>query len=330
MGTCLRCHASEPGISDYIGYCVDCIRGGQQPGRQNLETPQGIPPYIYKVKKDDTITAFGFSDPQPANCIASWLCPGATGTGYPEFTRTQGPETGCKNLAIYLGGCNYKCGFCQDWIHEIMLETGLPRFTTGEVLDWVDENTTCISFCGGTPDIMMKKVIHLARSFRLRHPGKILRICAETNLSAPIDELIEFSAIVKESGGGLNIGLKAGSEEVHRALTGFSNQINWSNFTTLYEKYGPGIVVPFLRPALLLVPHYIDRREVETVCRKIANLDTNIPFKLISFLPRYRFAGSATTDWAFMAEAVKIAGASGLKNISPSLAEIEQQKRLIR
>lgn len=329
MGTCLNCHVSQPGISDYIGYCVNCIRGGHQPERQNLKS-QEIPPYRYKLKENDSLTAFGFSDPQPANCIASWLCPGATGTGYPKFTQTLGPETGSKNLAIYLGGCNFKCGFCQDWIHEIMLETGLPRFTTGEVLDWVDENTTCISFCGGTPDIMMEKVINLARSFRLRSPRKILRICAETNLSAPINQLIEFSGIVKESGGGLNIGLKAGSEEVHQALTGFSNRTTWNNFTTLYEKYGPGIEVPFLRPALLLVPHYIDHEEVEIVCRKISNLDTHIPFKLISFLPRYRFAGSATTDWAFMAEAVKIAEAYGLKHISPSLAEIAQQKRLIR
>jgi len=281
-------------------------------------------------RKQDSITAFGFYDPQPANCIASWICPGTTDIGYPEFTKTKGPETGSKNLAVYWGGCNYTCGFCQDWIHEIMRETGLPRFSLEEVMNWVDEKTTCICFCGGTPDISMHRVVEIAKAFRERYSEKILRICAETNLSAPRKSLLEFAKIVKASGGGLNIGLKAGSERVHLALTGHSNKVVWENFRALYDRFGPGEVIPFLRPSLLLVPDYIDLEEVRIVCKKISEIDSNIPLKFISFLPRRKFAKSSPTDPLFMMEAIKIAESYGLKRISPTIEEIEKEKRLIR
>ncbi|MCP5107392.1 MAG: radical SAM protein [bacterium] len=282
------------------------------------------------IKEKESITAFGFYDPHPANCIASWICPGATGTGYPEYTKTRGPETGCRNLAVYWGGCNYKCGFCQDWIHEIMRETGLPRFSREEVINWVDESTTCICFCGGTPDISMRRVVELAKDFRDRYSNRILRICAETNLTAPLDDLLEFAKIVKASGGGFNVGLKGGSEKVHMALTGHSNKIVWENFTTLYETFGPGKVTPFLRPSLVLIPNYIDSEEVQLVCKKISKIDPEIPLKFISFLPRRNFSESSPTEPAFMIEAIRIAASCGLKKISPAIEEIEAQKRLIR
>jgi len=282
------------------------------------------------IKDKDSITAFGFYDPQPANCIAGWICPGTMEAGYPKFTKTRGPEIGCKNLAVYWGGCNYKCGFCQDWIHDVMRETSLPRFTEEEILDWVDESTTCICFCGGTPDISMEKVVKLAKAFRNKYSGRILRICAETNLTAPLPELMAFAEIVINSGGGLNIGLKAGSEKVHIKLTGQSNKIVWDNFSVLFEKFGTGRPVPFLRPSLLLVPHYINLEEVETVCRRLADIDKNIPLKFISFLPRRYFAQAGSTNPAFMIEVIKIAKSYGLEKVSPTIDEIEQQKRLIR
>ncbi len=282
------------------------------------------------MKDNESITAFGFYDPQPANCIAGWICPGATGVGYPQFTKTRGPETGCRNLAVYWGGCNYTCGFCQDWIHEIMRETGLPRFGPEEIMNWVDERTTCICFCGGTPDISMRRVVQLSKAFRGRYPGRILRICAETNLTAPLDDLLEFAKIVKASGGGLNVGLKAGSENVHMALTGHSNKAVWENFTALYRAFGPGEAVPFLRPSLVLVPGYIDAKEVQLVCKKISEIDPEIPLKFISFLPRRDFSQSSPTAPAFMMEAVRIAASLGLKKVSPAIEEIETQKRLLR
>ncbi len=282
------------------------------------------------VKDKETYTVFGFYDPHPANCIASWLCPGATAAGYPVYTKTRDAERGCKNLAVYWGGCNFTCGFCQDWIHEIMRETGLPRFYKDEILDWVDKDTTCICFCGGTPDIAMKKVVKLAGAFREKYPGRILRICAETNLTASLPDLIDFTGIVKTSGGGLNVGLKAGSDKVHHTLTGHSNKKIWNNFTALYERFGAGEPVPLLRPSLLLVPGYIDRKEIEIVCNRLASIDGNIPLKFISFLPRRHFSHAEATDPRFLAEAIKIAGECGIKTVSPTICEIKKQKRLIR
>jgi len=43
-----------------------------------------------------------YYDTLPTNCVADWVCPAGTGAGYPEYSCTEGPEIGYKNLAAYL------------------------------------------------------------------------------------------------------------------------------------------------------------------------------------------------------------------------------------
>jgi pyruvate formate lyase activating enzyme len=264
----------------------------------------------------------GFHDDLPANCIASWQCPGTTGCGYPRFAVRPGPEVGSRNLAVFTAGCNFSCPFCQDWIHDAMLTMGAPRFTDDEVCAWVDDRTTCVSFCGGTPDLHLDAVTRIARRMVREHRGRILRICAETNLTAPWSRLLPFARLVRKSGGGLNIGLKAGSDTLHRALTGVSNARVWRNIERLHSTLGVGGEVPFLRPSLLVIPGYVDAAEVRLVASRLASLDPRFSLKLIAFLPRYRMTDLPAADDALLASLADVARACGLARVSPARADL--------
>ena len=55
-----------------------------------------------------------YYDNLPTNCVADWVCAGGTGSAYPHFSYTPGPEYGYKNLAIFYYGCSFNCLFCQN------------------------------------------------------------------------------------------------------------------------------------------------------------------------------------------------------------------------
>lgn len=336
---CALCGREDRPVAMALGVCGRCIVGRPVEALSIVRSRQGnlqlgprLPPRTSAPRTPGLqgIIAYGFYDDHPANCIAAWQCPATTGVGYPRFARCPGPEVGCRNLAVFCAGCNFGCPFCQDWIHQAMARSGSPWFSDEEVLSWVTPETTCISFCGGTPDVQMRDVLRLARLFHKRFSDRILRICAETNLTASPRQLVPFAREVLESGGGLNIGLKAGTEPMHLALTGVSNRRVWRNLEILHREFGVGSPVPFLRPSLLLVPGYVEEEEVGQVARRLASLDRKFSLKLIPFLPRFQMEDlPATTDQEVLRLAL-VAREAGLERVSPGPEEIDGTGRFVR
>ena len=60
------------------------------------------------------LASFTYLDPLPTNCVATPVCPAATGRGYPEYTDSEDPEYGYYNLAVFMGGARLTCVFCQN------------------------------------------------------------------------------------------------------------------------------------------------------------------------------------------------------------------------
>lgn len=336
---CGLCGETRAPIARAIGVCGPCIRKHPERAlaivrarRRDLRLGPPMRPDRKAPQRTDRngIVAFGFYDDHPANCIAAWQCPATTGVGYPRFARCQGPELGCRNLAIFSAGCNFDCPFCQDWIHQAMARSGSPWFSDDEVLAWVTPDTTCVSFCGGTPDVQMTDVLRLARKFRRRYVGRLLRICAETNLTAPARQLVPFAREVLDSGGGLNIGLKAGTDPMHKALTGASNRKVWANLALLQQAFGIGRVVPFLRPSLLVIPGYVDDEEVRVVARRLADMDKGFTLKLIAFLPRFRMDDLPATQDQELLRLAEVARQEGLERVSPTPGELDGSGRFVR
>ncbi|MEW5806100.1 MAG: hypothetical protein AB1756_01930 [Acidobacteriota bacterium] len=85
-----------------------------------------------------------YYDPLPTNCVADRVCPGGSDAGYPEYSYSEGPEFGFKNLALFYRACTFDCLFCQNWhfrekdrwaeIRERRQEKIGERYTTAEDL----------------------------------------------------------------------------------------------------------------------------------------------------------------------------------------------------
>lgn len=332
---CALCEREDLMVASAIGCCLSCLRTRPREALAEAKRRRNEDPHAKSGPRriqspGHGLPAMPFFDDLPANCIAAWQCPGTTGCGFPHHAVVAGPEVGYHNLAIFTAGCNFDCPFCQDWIHDVMFRERGPWFSDDEICSWIDERTTCVSFCGGTPDLFLADVTRIARRMLSEHQDRVLRICAETNLTAPWRLLRPFAELVHSSGGGLNIGLKAGTDSVHRALTGVSNAMIWHNLSRLQEHFGPGDPVPFIRPSLLVIPGYVDEEEVLVVATRLAAIDPRISLKLIAFLPRYRMMDLPAVDRATLVRLAGVARRCGLMKVSPYHGEQMTGNRFVR
>jgi len=91
-----------------------------------------------------------YHDNLPTNCVADWVCPGGTGTGFPKFAYKDGPEYRYKNLAIFFIGCSFNCLFCQNWHYRNQLNKS-SSITVNNLLRAIDNRTACVCYFGGDP-----------------------------------------------------------------------------------------------------------------------------------------------------------------------------------
>ncbi len=236
-----------------------------------------------------------YHDPLPTNCVADWVCAGGTGAGFPQFAHFPGPERGYQNLAVFFHACSFNCLYCQNW--QFKLETGKrTTHTFEELIKAIDERTSCLCYFGGDPTPQIAFSLQAARQALESRPGRILRICWETNGSMSkghLEEMIELALI---SGGCLKFDLKAWDETLHKALTGVSNKRTLTNFRYATEKIESRPEPPLLIASTLLVPGYIDECEVRALAKFIASLNPTIPYVLLAFYPHFFFKDMPLTN----------------------------------
>ena len=189
-----------------------------------------------------------YHDPLPTNCVADWVCAGGTGAGYPAWAYRSGPERSHVNLAAFYEACTFDCLFCQNWHYRQRSLSDQTR-SAPELADAVTAQTSCICFFGGDPTPQLPHALDASKLARQQNDPRILRICWETNGSmAPglLDEMI-------------NLSLDSGGEVLQ------------------------GAEPPPLVASTLLVPGYIDAREVGDIATFIARQNPNIPYALLGF-----------------------------------------------
>jgi len=255
-----------------------------------------------------------YFDPLPTNCVADWVCPAGTGAGYPRFAHRNGPERGYKNLAVFSQVCSFDCAFCQNG--DFRRLTLRPTWhTAGELVDAADDMTSCICYFGGDPSPQMPVFLEASRLARKRAGGRILRFCWETNgsfNSSLLDAAMDISLL---SGGCVKFDLKAFNSAIHRALTGSDNSRTLENFiraaARIHERPDP----PPLVASTLLVPGYIDSREVGKIASFIAGLDCSIPYSLLAFAPHLHMTDLPLTSRGHAEECLSAAMDAGLKRV---------------
>ncbi len=256
-----------------------------------------------------------YHDPLPTNCVADWVCPGGTGAGFPEYAlKKDGPEIGCKNLAVFFHSCTFNCLYCQNW--HFREETLRGRYrSVEELIEAVDEKTTCICYFGGDPSSQMPFAIRASEEILKRKKHRPLRICWETNGSmdrALLKRAVDLSLL---SGGIIKFDLKAWTETVHVALTGVTNRRTLENFSFVAERIHERPEVPLLVASTLLVPGYVEVEEVRQIARFIASLNRDIPYSLLAFYPHFYMSDLPLVNRDTAERCKEAALEEGLRNV---------------
>jgi len=255
-----------------------------------------------------------YHDPLPTNCVGDWVCPGGTGCGYPAYAYSKGPEYGYQNLAVFPHACTFHCLYCQNW--HFRQHTRDNKYVPVENLAAaVNKQTSCICYFGGDPSPQMPYLLQASRMARKNSERRILRICWETNGAMSKSVLKKMTDLSLESGGCIKIDLKALNETLHFALTGVDNRQTLANFTWLSKMAALRSEPPLLIASTLMVPGYIDAREVSSIAEFIASLDSKIPYSLLGFHPDYHMTDLPTTSRKQARECQEAARQAGLRRV---------------
>jgi len=275
---------------------------------------------VYKTGSPLKATGMYYFDPHPTNCVADWVCPGATGAGYPKYSLSrEGPERGYYNIAVFYGACNLNCLFCQNWEYRDMASKGYPVMEVKDLVKAVSPKTTCVCFFGGDPGPQIIHALAASRAMirKAREIGlKVFRVCWETNGLMNPDLLEQAIKLSLETGGIIKVDLKAWSPEVYYALTGNDGRLVIKNIERIAKYIDIRKEPPLLVVSTLLVPGYIDDHEIDGITRFLADLDRDIPFRLLAFHPDYLMLDLPPTSRSHALRAYEIAKKNGLRNVS--------------
>jgi pyruvate formate lyase activating enzyme len=244
-----------------------------------------------------------YDDPLPTNCVADWVCEGSQ-------------QRGKVNLAVFYEACTFNCVSCQNWHFRLKRPPG--RVSAEQLAAQAHRRTFCVCYFGGDPTPQMPHA--LATSRLLAERG--ITVCWETNGSMHsrlLDRAVELSL---RTGGCIKFDLKAFDENLHLALTGVSNRRTLENFRRAAKRIteqpdlreGRG-ATPLVVASTLLVPGYVDAREVSRIASFIAEADPQIPYALLGFHPHFFIPDLPRTSLRHAEEAEAAARAAGLTRV---------------
>lgn len=353
MATCCICKEEGRAVSKELGVCADCIRNSWAEAKEQIVRAHKISRKFFHLQEEIPRTKDGilckncvnrcllgegergfcgvqvnmggrlsgglkgnyewYFDPLPTNCVADWVCAGGTGAGYPKYAYRMGPECGYKNLAVFFNNCNFNCLFCQNWhFRERSLKE--PRHEIDELSTIVTADTSCVCFFGGDPTPNMEFALKSARKL-VEANNRIMRICFETNGSMDTELLLQAIELALETGGCIKFDLKCWNGNLHRALCGVSNELTFKNFEVAARYIKKRKEPPLLIASTLLIPGYVDEKEVRGISNFLAGIDPDIPYALLAFHPSFFMDDLPYTSRKHLERCLEIAIDAGLRRI---------------
>ena len=234
----------------------------------------------------------------PFACVSDFVCPGHH-------------QHGRHNLAVFYSACTLNCLFCQNWTFRRMSPEGGDLMSARELADVANNHTFCVCYFGGDPSAQMPHALVTSRILA----GQGIKVCFETNGLGNLKLMRSAARLAKETGGTIKVDLKAFDPVLHRVLTSADNQRVKDNFQSAAEILVEEGKPPQLVAATLLVPGYIDSREVGRIAGFIAGIDPRIPYSLLAFSPQFMMTDLPTTSRAHAEAAQKAAKEAGLLNV---------------
>ncbi|QYZ78619.1 radical SAM protein [Methanofollis formosanus] len=247
----------------------ECLMGPGETGFCGLRWNEGG--RLITAAPKGAALAATYYDPLPTNCCAAWFCQGSGERG--------------SNLAVFFYGCNFDCLFCQNASHKRVCEAPTVREE-----DMVEQacaaHVRCVCFFGGSPEPQLP--------FALRVAGRVVEesensrhICWEWNGCGHPALVRRAARLSAASGGTVKFDLKAYHPNIGYALSGVGNRRAYENFAMVAREVPEKEV---LTATTLLVPSYVDEKEVTAIARFIAAIDPEIPYSLLVFHPDFAMA----------------------------------------
>ena len=118
-----------------------------------------------------------------------------------------------------------------------------------------------------------------------------------------------------DSGGCVKFDLKVMDKNLHSALCGVDNERTLENFAAAAAYIPQRPEPPPLVASTLLVPGYIDAKEVKAITQFIAKLDPNIPYALLGFHGDFLMTDLPPTSLKQAQNCLDVVKAEGLKRV---------------
>jgi pyruvate formate lyase activating enzyme len=237
-----------------------------------------------------------YDDPLPTNCVAAWVCEGSR-------------QRGKVNLAVFYEACTFDCVSCQNWHFRLKHPPG--DVSAEHLAAQAHSRTHCVCYFGGDPTPQMP---HALAASRLLADQRVA-VCWETNGSMHprlLDQAVDLSL---RTGGCIKFDLKAFDENLHLALTGVSNRRTLENFVRAARRTSQRPEPPLVVASTLLVPGYVDAKEVGRIASFISEIDPDIPYALLGFYPHFFIPDLPHTSVRHAEDAEAAARAAGLTRV---------------
>lgn len=214
------------------------------------------------------------------------------------------PKT--KTFSIATSGCNFRCGFCQNWqISQADHTNSVPGkiLSPEEVVD-----AAVVSGCASIAYTYTEPTIFFEYSYDIAELAKKKGLCNVyvTNGYMSKEALEKIGPILDAA----NIDLKSFSKSFYRDICKASLQ---PVLDTIKRMKSMGI---WIEITTLLIPGINDsKKELEQIAGFIAGIDKAIPWHISRFHPDYRFRDTAYTPIESMEAAMQIGKKAGLMHV---------------
>jgi len=215
---------------------------------------------------------------------------------------------GSKSYSIACVGCNFQCGFCQNWqISQAKIAKDLSLFEyklTPEsiVEEALSNNCPSISYTYTEPTIYFEFAYDVAR---LAKEKGLFNVFVTNGYMSK-----ESLECIKPYLDAANVDLKSFSEDFYRKICKASLRPVLDNII-LMKKLGIWVEI-----TTLIVPGKNDSKaELKEIAEFIASVDCSIPWHISRFHPDFEFSEIPATSMESLLAAYDIAKTAGLKYI---------------
>lgn len=214
---------------------------------------------------------------------------------------------GSQSFSVATIGCNFKCGFCQNWQISQVGKNGIrshgEAMTPNEIVRQAKEHgCRTIAYTYTEPTIFFEYAYETAQ---IAHKNDIKNIFVTNGYMSK--EAVELIAPYLDAA---NIDLKAFTDEFYGDLCKARLEPVLETIRNMKQK---GI---WIEITTLIVPEENDSEsELRAIAHFIASVGTDIPWHISRFRPEYEYANSHATSLETLRHAKKIGDEAGLQYV---------------